>query len=142
MTGKAAIQIVPFQKEHLGRIKLREVHNINRIVEVKTQALTFMRDGDPIAIVGFVQLSPGILTVWGLFSDLIKEIPLSFHRSVKLLIEHAFDSYSLRRMQMSVRVGFTEGWSWAQALGFVCEGVMSNYEPDGSSAWLFARVSQ
>lgn len=133
------LRIVAFKHHHLEELQLGPDQG-DKPHEILTDAVTFIFQEKPIAIIGWGLLLPGVLQVWSLLSPGIKETPLSFHRSVLLLISHAFEKYELRRMQMSVRCGFTEAWNWAKALGFECEGVMRNYGIDGSPCWLFSRI--
>lgn len=131
------IKIVPARQHHLDAIRPREP----KPMDLSMEAITFLHNDEPIAIVGWYLISPGVLQVWSLISDGVSQCPIAFHKSVRLLIEHGFERFELRRMQMSVRLGFGPGWKWAKALGFNCEGVMKKYGTDGSDYWLFARVA-
>lgn len=134
------LTIVEYEPHHLATINLRSTQEPERPESISGNAFTFLLDGHPIAIIGWRLVSAGILQVWALLADRI-DCPVRLHRAVGHLIDHGFDVLSLRRMQMSVRCGFSAGWNWASMLGFNCEGVMSKYGPDGSAYWLFARTS-
>lgn len=133
------LRITAFKPHHLDELELAPEQG-QKPEKVNTDAITFLFKDRPIAIVGWGLLVPGVLQVWSLLSPGIKETPLAFHRSMLLLISHAFEQQKLRRMQMSVRVGFPEAWNWAKALGFICEGTMRNYAPDNHACWLFSRI--
>lgn len=133
------LKIVAYKPEHLYEIELAPEQG-EKPRDILTDALTVFYKEKPIAIMGWGLLVPGVLQVWSLLSPGIKETPLAFHRVTLLLISHAFEQFKLRRMQMSVRQGFTEAWNWAKALGFNCEGTMRNYAPDNHPCWLFSRI--
>lgn len=134
------IDVVDFRPEHLQNIKLKACHEGERPDSIRGNAVTFLIGDEPIAIFGWYFISLGTLQVWSLLSDSVRKRPLSFHKSVKLLIAYAFEKHALNRMQMSVRTTNKEGWYWAKSLDFLCEGVMKRYGSGGSDCWLFARV--
>lgn len=136
----AKIKIVDYIPEHLERLEQREVHHGEGGAGINTPAVTFLVDDKPIAIVGYFFLCPGVLQVWSLFSPDTCRYPLAFYKSIRNLIDYAFDSMQVRRVQMSVKVGYALGWKWAKSLGFKCEGIMSQYGNDGSDYHLFSRV--
>lgn len=135
------IKIIPTTPEHLAQIELRECFAGEERPTQAPNAVTMIVDGVPIAIFGGYRVGSGIYQLWGLVSDRVKDYPASFHRCVKLMLNYHIDSLKLRRVQLSVKVGFVVGWKWAKSLGFACEGIMKSYGPDGSDYWLFARVS-
>lgn len=135
------IKIVPTTPEHLEKIELRAAFENERKPIDAPGAITLLKEGSPIAIFGGYVLAPGVYQVWGLVSDQVKECPMAFHRSVKLLLSYQIHNLKVRRTQMSVRCGFQAGWRWATALGFRPEGIMKQYGPDGSDYWLFGRVA-
>lgn len=137
----AKIQLVHYAPEHLSQIKLKAVYEGEAPRGDVAGALTFMHEGKPIAIFGGSFVSRGVFRVWGLISEDVKKIPLTFHKAVKLTIQHWAERLNLHRVEMSVMVGFMEGWKWAVSLGFACEGVMRQYGPQRGDYWLFARVT-
>jgi hypothetical protein len=135
------IKVRPFRPEDYEKIRLKSIYGPEKIEGVLGPAFTFLIDEQPIAIFGMYLIGPGLGQVWALTSDDLRREALGFHKAVLGLIYWSFDNWKLRRMQMSVRVGYTEGWKWARSLGFKCEGVMKAYSPDGTDCWLFARVA-
>jgi hypothetical protein len=134
------IQVVPYAPEHLARMKIRDDSKTHPIKSVSLPAITLTHKGIPIAVFGWMHPDPGMMHVWSLITDDIRFVAFQFHKEVLRLIAHAFERFKLRRMQMSVRAGYHEGWSWACSLGFVCEGTMQRYGIDGTDYWLFART--
>lgn len=133
------IKIVKYEPSHLENFTPKYCHK-SELVQINTEAVTFMRDGVPIAIFGGYLLFPGCLQVWGLVSEEIHKTPIAFFKSAKLLLEYYIDTLKLRRVQINVRTDYPEGWRWAVALGFKSEGVMTKFGTDGSDHWLFART--
>jgi hypothetical protein len=134
------IEIVDYKPEHLAGIVLRECHDGERPVEIRGHAITVMSDGTPLAIIGWHFITPFVIQSWGLLSRDVSAKRFSFHKTMKLFLDWAFEEHKLQRAQISVRVGYKAGWDWAKSLGFGCEAVMKKYGPDGSDYWLFARV--
>ena len=135
------IDILPYHPEHLQRIKLKDVYKSEGIREVTGHAITVFIDQIPVAILGWSVLSDGVIGVAALLSDEIRRKPIGFHKKVLSLIDNFLAQPSVRRMQFTVKTGYTEGWKWALSLGFKCEGIMRKYGPDGSDYWLFARCA-
>lgn len=135
------LNIVRYEPEHLKAIELRECHLGERPAEIPGPAVTFLDQGAPVAILGWVFITDRVVQVWALLSDGITRKRLSFHRAVRNLIEFGFERNNLQRMQFSVKVGYMAGWHWARSLGFTCEGIMRRYGADGADCWLFARVA-
>lgn len=94
-----------------------------------------------LAILGGWQIIPGVFELWALVSTEIKKASVSFHRAVQRLITHYFESCSLHRMQMAVKVGYPDELRWAESLGFEREGLMRMYGPDKKDYWLFGKVA-
>jgi len=138
MTGK--LVDTDYLPQHMRDIVVKDIHQGEHRTEVRTAAITFLLDDSPVAIIGWFRLSHSVLQVWSVLSDDVSKKPISFYKSVLNLIEYAFDSMKINRMQMSVRVGYNKGVRFAESLGFVLEGVMFKYGDDGSDYYLFSRV--
>src|SRR3990167_3641486 len=121
------IVITDYKPEHLVGFNLMDCHLSEEIKEVNTEAVTFLSKGKPIAIIGWFLIAPGVLQVWSILSKESCNHKFSFLKSVVHLIRYGFDRFSLRRMQMSVKVGYDRGWKMAKFLGFKCEGIMHSY---------------
>lgn len=135
------IKVVNYSSSHLERIKLKACHDGERPASINGTAVTFLLGDEPLAIIGWYFVTESVVQIWALLSDGISAVKKSFHKEVLALLRWAFLSHPVRRIQMSVRVGYSVGWRWAQSLGFTCEGVMKKYGPIGEDYWLFARTS-
>ena len=127
----------PYALLHFEKMQLKEVYSGEQHTEMPVNAFAttfFFNDqpDEPVAIFGANQILCGVFQVWAFTTESVKRHPIAFHREVVKLIEWWFDNAQLRRMQMSVRVGYAEGWDWAKLLGFQSEGTMRKYGKDGS----------
>jgi hypothetical protein len=145
MVERGPIRAEPYQHHHFAELypKLKETYSGDvdpDMIPRDAFATTFFLGGEPIAIFGARQLHRHVFQVWAFTTEAVKKHPRSFHKMVLDLIAFWFGYAQLHRMQMSVRCGYMEGWKWAKALGFKCEGTMKNYSPGGYDCWLFART--
>lgn len=136
------INIVEYVPDHLEKIKLKSCHDGERPTAIKGRALSIMFGDEPLAIFGWHFICPGNVQLWALVSENTSEHKKSFHKVCKAFLANGVGPIQAKRIQFSVRCGFTQGWRWAKALGFNCEGVMHQYAPDGANCWLFARTFQ
>lgn len=136
------IKIAAATQEHLNALDLLPCYvGEVRPAGIPPHSVTFLNDDVPLAIFGGHFASQGVLQVWGLVSTHIHECPIQFFRAVKGFLDFKTDELKIRRVQISIRAGYQEGWKWAKSLGFKCEGTMQKYGPDGSDYWLFGRVA-
>ena len=73
---------------------------------------------------------------WALVSGTIGTDYIHFHKHVKEFV----DNVDIQRLEMAVETNFKQGFRWAEMLGFTLEGLMHKYYPNGSDAYLFAKV--
>ena len=140
MTDKKMLDFVDFIPDHLERIKIRSAQDGERPKSIRGPAVTILSDGEPLAIFGWYFICPGVVQIWAFVSEGVSEHKKSFHKACKAFLANGIGPVGARRIQFSVRCGFQQGWRWAKALGFRCEGVMEQYAPDGQPCWLFART--
>ncbi len=119
---------------------MKSIHEGEKPKQVKTQALTLLRDGHPIAIFGCIWLGKTVLHLWSLLSEEVRKTPIEFFKTCRELMNWLAEKYQIRRFQMDVRTDFTEGSNFASALGFKCEGVMHKFHSDGSDCYLYGRT--
>lgn len=135
------ISVIPYQPEHFDQMSLKDCHKEEKISRPEgVRAVTYMHQDKPIAIVGAIEFIPGVLVAWSLLSDEVKKTPVAFHRATRHLVNFYLES-GYRRIQITVRQDYEDGWRWAKALGFKCEGIMRKYGPDGSDYVMFARTA-
>lgn len=94
-------------------------------------------DGEtPIACFGQALMWENNAEAWSVFARDIGSRMTFVHRATKRLMA----SVSTRRLQAFVDAYFPEGIRWMFSLGFVVEGRLRGYFPDGHDAFLFAYV--
>jgi hypothetical protein len=111
-------------------------HFYNSIVE-SGPAFALLDDRNVVlgcAGVWQIEIHRGI--AWAMISARIGTDFIHFHKAVK----HFLDECKLQRVEMAVETNFKQGSRWAEMLGFKKEGLMHNYYPNGSDAYLYARV--
>lgn len=135
------VEVRAFSAEHIDLIAPRACHAQEAIRFVSTAAFTLFLGEEPLAVLGWFQPCSRVIQAWGILTDAVKKCPLAFHKTVKSLIEHTFQSLGIQRVQISVRRDYLEGQRWAESLGFQNEGLMRKYGPDQSDYYLFARVN-
>jgi len=93
-----------------------------------------------IGIIGGTLIWPGVMHVWAILSEKIKECRKEFHKKSIDIMNIYFDSLKLWRMQMDVRADYNMGCKWAQSLGFKYEATLKKFGQDGSDYNLYARI--
>ena len=145
-----AFEVAPFHPWHLAHIEPRDSDGIDlaRIGDPVERgaayaaagpAFTGMRDGRIAFCFGAVELWPGVGEAWSVTSPLIETMPVAFHRLVLRTIESQQRLHRCHRLQASVRQDHRIGIRWLHRLGFIYEGRMESYGPDGSAHLRFAR---
>lgn len=132
------VKVVPFHQDHLAKIELKACHQGEATTGTSGPAITLMDGEYPAAIIGWYQICPGVLQVWGIFSERIRRVPLSITKTAKKLLEFALTDH--HRVQICVRCDYLEGYRWAKSIGFSCEAIMNKYGADQSDYYLFARI--
>ncbi len=142
------MRIVPFDPHHLQLLRLRELERLTigdltrieaygaRIAEPGF-AFTGIADGDIDGAAGVAPMWDGVGQAWTLLSPLFYRHVVSFHRGTRRFLD---GQTRFHRIQTSVLSGFDVGCRWAERLGFVREGLMRCYGPDGSDHYLYARL--
>lgn len=138
--------IVPYEPEHLTRLNLQRAQAIMQPMLVDPIYAQSLKDagcayslviGDEVhACMGLVKQWDERAIAWGLIGeDSGKHFP-KIHRAVLATMEmHPF-----RRVETSVTCNFPNGRRWAGLLGFVLEGTMKAFTPDGRDCDLYAKV--
>lgn len=141
------VRIVPFEPWHLLTIEVQPEQRINDQTlkdEANARELcaagpafsVLANDGSPIAILGIVGRGPGRAVGWAVMAPAAFARFRLIHRGVKRFLE----LHDLRRLEIVVDKRHAASVRWALRLGFVHEGTMRSYAPDGSDMELYARV--
>ena len=102
--------------------------------------LAFVNQGKFYGVAGSYRNWAGVAQGWAIFDRAVDEHPIALTKTCVTLIKYAQKEQELRRLSLTVRSGYTKGDKFARALGFVLEGEMKKFLPDGSDAWMYARL--
>lgn len=94
--------------------------------------------GQVVACAGVIPQWPGRAVAWALIGKEAGPHFIGIHRAV----QRALDMHAFRRIETGVVCDFEEGHRWAKMLGFVREGRMRAYTPDGRDCDLYALVRE
>ena len=87
---------------------------------------------------GVIFFHPNRAHAWTLLSGRAsRHMPFLVKSVLKFL-----ESLPCRRVEMTIRQGFSAGVKWARILGFRPEGVMRAYDENGDNCILYARIQQ
>jgi hypothetical protein len=141
---------LPFVPEHFDHLDfdhkeisvLSHVYDIKSMVSQQAQmgvAFTAFRGGKAIAILGVVNIWPGVGEMWSIFDNQAREIPATALRTGRSFGDIAIRYLQLHRLQITVRTDDNRAFRYAEAIGFKTESVMRKYGPDQVDYLLMAR---
>lgn len=144
------IEVVVFEPWHIDVIDLREMDRLSiggieyrdmiKDQAKRGMALTGFFGTDVVAIIGLIPFWSGVADAWAVTSPLVDKMKLSFHRAVCKGFKEVLECNNLHRVQAAVHVKHVQSQKWLKALGFVDEGLMRKYGPDGGDYHRYARV--
>lgn len=139
--------VVPFEAKHLRALLLQESQIFMQpFLQDKTYGLSLEKggpafsaivDGEIIAALGVIPQWKHRAIAWGLIGDEAPRHFIALHKAVSRFLRMT----EYRRIETSVSTDFEEGHRWARMLGFVNEGTMRAFTPDGRDCDLYARVT-
>ncbi|MGE4334966.1 MAG: GNAT family N-acetyltransferase [Pigmentiphaga sp.] len=128
-----AVQLQPAQDFAAGFVTAEQAQGIVAAPGIGWAAEV---DGQVIACAGIVQMHDERGTAWAMLSaDALRHFK-TLHRVIGAVLDRA----PWQRIEMTVDVRHDAGCRWAERLGFVQEGRMRAYTPDGRDCFLYARV--
>ena len=101
-------------------------------------AFTAWQDGVPVLTAGFLILQPHHARCWCRLAQIDGCTLAALSKRTRAVIDLAATDYP--RIDMEVHTPFEAGHRWARMLGFVREGTMRGYGPNGEDFDLYARV--
>lgn len=134
------IEVVAYKHEHLRLLNVKQIHQGEVPKVVMNYALTFLLGETPVAILGGFLFCPGVIHIWGLIGEEVRQCPVAFHKACKKVLYFYETRDKPRRIQVDVRVDYMEGQKWVESLGFNREGVMKRFGPNGADHYLYAKV--
>lgn len=140
------MNIIPFLPEHATQIRLQPQQaqvisyaSATYAAQLKRAgpAATAEVDGRIIACAGIAAHGFGIGTLWALVSPDIQRYAVRLDRALQRLIEVP----NLRRIEASTEKDFERACHWLEHLGFVNEGPLHRYGPNGEDHVRYARFA-
>lgn len=107
---------------------------------LRLNAHTWNENGSILAIVGVASMWKGVGTVWMLISEDARRRGLSLTRGILRFLAVSKSERGYWRLQATIAHGDERARRWIIHLGFVYEGTMVAYAPDGKTHDLYARV--
>lgn len=140
-------EIVRFLPAHLRAIKLQPWQEMDAesmrqpgyadALSAMGEAYTVMLDGEPVACMGVVPLTPYRAQAWALISE-------AWTPTMRMVTRAALgwlQQTRYRRVEAVVSADFEAGHRWARMLGFEVEGGRRPaFMVDGSDGYTYARV--
>jgi hypothetical protein len=130
-----------FREIDLEKIRVRE-EDTERDLEAFKHCLSFsFFDGEQIVcIMGIVKINDQTCEVFTVFDECATQYTrqiLEYTRGFLAYLNTCFV-----RIQAVVRSDWPRSRRWVERLGFVCEGVMRSFGPDGKDYCMYARVKK
>ena len=139
-------EIVPFKKEHLENLTIREIEEnalkaFTESVQEKIcePAFTGLCDGKVIAIGGVIILWDGVGEGWIYGTTKIEKHKLFFMRGVLKKLKEIEKKYNLHRVQATVVFGVKGLIKFVEFLGFEFEGRLRGYGVSKEDYLIFGR---
>lgn len=143
------IKIMPFEVAHSmelqdsGRFppmgENRRAYAITTFQRSRGTAFTVFEGNQILGCAGISVLWPGVGEAWTMISNEWRAKPLSLHRLIKRGL--AQFSTQFHRVELYVIAEFTEGYKWAERLGFVKEGLRKSYTSDKKDVMVFVKLN-
>lgn len=150
MHKRRGMYYLPFVPEHFDHLDFnhKEISVLSNVYEVKSLiscqaqmgvAFTAFRHNRAIAIMGIVNIWPGVGEMWSVFDEEARSIPATMLRAGTSFSDIAIRYLQLHRLQITVRTDDNRAFRYAKAIGFETESVMRKYGPDQVDYLLMAR---
>jgi len=150
MHRRKGVYYLPFVPEHFDHLDfdhkeisvLSHVYDIKSMVSQQAQmgvAFTAFRHNRPIAVIGVVNIWPGVGELWSIFDNQAREHPASMLRCGRSFVDIATRYLNLHRLQITVRTDDIRAIRYAKALRFETEAVLKMYGPDKVDYLLMTR---
>ena len=138
--------VVPYQPHHLESLLLQPNQaymrslmtnpEYQKSLDITGKAFTAIDGETVLACAGIVPFWEGRAEAWAIMSHDLKRHFLLIHRAT----ERFLDACGFPRVEANVDANFGCAQRWMDMLGFVSEGLMHKYTPDGRDCTRFARI--
>lgn len=141
------LRVVPFKKEYLSLLKLRdfELHRLEHIrqfPEVYEHGVGYsvFDNRNLVFCAGVIPYWKGVGEAWIICDICVKHYIRELYHYTKLYLDKIIDIYKLHRVQSSVMVDYQAGHRFLERMGLQKEGLMRKYDWQGKDYFLYARV--
>ena len=125
----------PYDLQDLGIVGPDVKHAI--ALKEGGDSFTVTVDGNPIACIGLITHWEKRRYVWAYLSPMSCRYMLPLTRAVGRWLKYHGEG----RIETAVDCNFPPAARWVEMFGFVREGIMRHWSPDGRDYFLYARVS-
>ena len=139
------IDVVPFEPWHLSWLTLQAAQRVlsssltvqyGRSLVSAGPCYSAFAGMEVIACAGVVEIWAGRAQVWSLLSEQMPRYRKAVHKAVKGFL----DGYRVRRLECVIDPRSETAKRWAQHLGFIYEGTMHAYTPEGENQLMYVRI--
>ena len=141
------LEVVPFKKEHLSLLKVRDfelyrMEHIQQFPEVYEHSAGYsvFDNSKLIFCAGVIPYWKGVGEAWIVCDACVKHYIRELYFYTKLYLDRIVDRYKLHRVQSSVMVDYQPGHRFLERMGFRREGLMRQYDWQGKDYYLYARI--
>lgn len=135
-----ALDILENQPKQPGLTKEVYVLEWAKVKEDRGPAITVLAEEKVIGCGGLEMLWPGVGEGWCLFVNNIDRYGLSVGKAIKRCFMDMTSQAQLHRCQAILRVDYAAGIKMATWLDFKREGILRQYFPDKTDAYMYARL--
>ena len=97
-------------------------------------------EGQCVVAFGFIPFWDHVAEGWMVSSRHLSRDKFIFHRAAAKGMDYVYTFTGLRRLQFTIHSYNRLAIRWADALGFVLEGRLEKYGPDGADYLMYAKV--
>lgn len=144
------IKAVPFKKEHIGLIDIRDLEKETleyfgaseqrlAYLEATHCAETILYKGIVLGVVGFIEITSKVFELFLFPSKYLYENRIAFARLMRYYKEEAITHYNWHRLQI-ITPDDELHKRWASFLGFEKEGVLRKYDYKGRDQIMWSVV--
>jgi hypothetical protein len=141
---------LPFHIDHTNNFqgiidyetKSLTLENRIRYLDVQSRsgpAVTAFVNNIPVAVFGCVILWSGVGEAWSVFSEKARRYPIAMTKGAFAFFDIVEILFSLHRLQITVNSNDERAVAWAHYLGFISEGLMTEYSADKDDTFMMRR---
>lgn len=133
------LELLPEQRSVLDQLRVLQDWTV---MEAAEHSYTGFWGERMLGFAGLALQWPGRATGWAILGPYVGASQLlAITRNARARMEEIQREDRYRRIEAHVVTGFEAGHRWATRLGFVFEGVMRRFDPEGRDHVLYARIS-